>query len=412
MSPFVLKPMRSMVVGALMLTALMSRNADAQSPTPENTVITNMATVNFTDANNNTYTPVTASVSVTVGFVSGIDLNGSASATPATGSTGNSLSFAIQNLGNGTDQFSVAQSISNSGVITITGYVVNSVSHASISALNTALASTNVAQNASLTVQVVYSVSPTTGGAPTALTLTATSVRGSAATDSFLTDIAPPGVYSVAVSPDGGQNLSHLPSNGTNFSFTFAVTNNANGTDGFALAASTTGSAITILSVNGVSGSTTSISGLASGASQNIIVAYSIGNVAAGSTDNLRLTATSTLDNTKSDNGTADVTVIRAALSMSKAAYRDNQSVLIGAGDLVLPGEYIQYKVTVTNNGAAPASAVRVDDTMADEVTFVSVAGDASGWTLSQTSGVVAADLAGTLAPSAARFFWIRVQVK
>ena len=39
----------------------------AKAQTPEGTVITNTATVTFTDANANTYSPVVASASVTVG---------------------------------------------------------------------------------------------------------------------------------------------------------------------------------------------------------------------------------------------------------------------------------------------------------------------------------------------------------
>ena len=42
--------------------------------TPEGTVITNTATVSFTDANTNTYSTVQASVNVTVGFEAGIDV--------------------------------------------------------------------------------------------------------------------------------------------------------------------------------------------------------------------------------------------------------------------------------------------------------------------------------------------------
>src|SRR3954464_15670643 len=84
----------------------------AQSPTPEGTVISNTATVSFTDANNNTYTNVTATVTVTVGFVAGIDVAGAASVTPASPSTGNLLTFTVQNMGNGTDHVVLAENIS------------------------------------------------------------------------------------------------------------------------------------------------------------------------------------------------------------------------------------------------------------------------------------------------------------
>ncbi|HLG05379.1 MAG TPA: hypothetical protein VI383_04445, partial [Gemmatimonadales bacterium] len=61
--------------------------AAVRAQTPEGTVITNTATVSFTDANGNSYTPVSASVNVTVAFQAGIDLTGSASVAPASPST-------------------------------------------------------------------------------------------------------------------------------------------------------------------------------------------------------------------------------------------------------------------------------------------------------------------------------------
>ena len=395
---------------ALMLAAFASRGAFAQ--TPEGTVITNTASVSFTDANTNTYTAATASVNVTVGFLAGIDISGSASAGPASPSSGNTLSFPIQNIGNGTDQFQIGTpGISVAGVITIMSYNIGATNYATLALLNTALASTNVTMGNSVTVIVNYDVAAGKGGVATVLTLTAASNRTPATTDSFATTITPSQTYAVAVSPDGGQSLTKLPSNGTNYSFTFTVTNNGNGTDGFTLVASHPNSAITIVSVNGVAGSSTSISGVAAGAAPTIAVVYSVNNVAAGSTDNVVLTATSTGNVGVSDAGFADLTVIRPALSMAKAAYRDNQSTLLGVGDVVLPGEYIQYKITVSNGGAAAASVVHIDDLLPTEVTYQSATGDLAGWTFANTGNDVDADLTGTLAPSASRFIWIRVRI-
>jgi uncharacterized repeat protein (TIGR01451 family) len=395
---------------AIVLAAFASRGAFAQ--TPEGTVITNTASVSYTDANTNTYSAVTASVNVTVGFLAGVDVTGSATAGPASPSTANTLSFPIQNLGNGTDQFQIATpSISVGGVITIAGYVYNATNYATLALLNAALASANVTQGSSITVQVNYDVAPNKGGVATVLTVTAASQRTPASTDAFATTITPAQTYAVAVTPDGGQNITQLPSNGTNYSFTFTVTNNGNGLDNFNLVASNTGSAITIVSVNGVAGSSTTISGITAGAAPTIAVVYSVGNVAAGTTDNVKLTATSVGDPTKTDDGTADLTVIRPALSMAKAAYRDNQTTLLGGSDVVLPGEFIQYKITVTNNGGAPASAVHIDDNLPTEVTYQSAAGDLAGWTISNTGNDVDADLTGTLAAGASRFIWIRVRI-
>jgi uncharacterized repeat protein (TIGR01451 family) len=394
---------------ALVLAVFASRGVIAQ--TPEGTVITNTATVSFTDANTNTYSAVNASVSVTVGFLAGVDATGSATAGPASPSTANTLSFPIQNIGNGTDQFQVSQNISVAGVITVTGYVYNATNYATLALLNTALSAANVTQGSSITVQVRYDVAAGKGGVATVLTLTGASQRTPATTDAFATTITPAQTFAVAVTPDGGQSLTHLPSNGTNYTFNFTVTNNGNGTDGFNLVASHPGTAVTIVSVNGVAGSSTSIAGVAAGAASTIPVVYSVGNVAAGTTDNVVLTATSAGSGAVSDAGTADLTVIRAALSMAKAAYRDNQTTLLGVGDVVLPGEYIQYKITVTNNGAAAASVVHIDDNLPAQVTYQSAAGDLAGWTFANTGNDVDADLSGTLAAGASRFIWIRVRI-
>src|SRR5690348_3357675 len=124
------------VVMALAIMALAAPTLRAQSPTPEGTVITNTATVSFTDANGNTYSAVNASVSVTVGFVAGVDVAGAASVTPASPSSNNSLTFTIQNMGNGTDHVQVAENISVASVISVTSYVFNATSYASIAALN------------------------------------------------------------------------------------------------------------------------------------------------------------------------------------------------------------------------------------------------------------------------------------
>jgi uncharacterized repeat protein (TIGR01451 family) len=400
--------------GAVALMAMLTFGAPqllAQSPTPEGTVITNTATVSFTDANGNTYSAVNASVSVTVGFVAGVNVSGAATATPASPSSNDALTFTIQNIGNGTDHYQVAENISVAGVITVASYGFNSSTYASLAALNTALASANVTQGSSITVQVNYNVAANKGGVATNYTLTATSGRDNTVNANKVTVITPTQTYAVAVSPHGGQNLQQLPSNGTNYTFTFSVTNNGNGSDNFNLVASNSGSAITVVSVNGVAGTSTSVT-IAAATSMNINVVYSVGNVAAGTTDNLQLRATSAGDNTKTDQGYADLTVVRPAIAVTKAAYRDNQTTLIGPTDTVLPSEAIQFKITVSNSGASPAASVQIADAIPAQMTFLSATGDLAGWTISNTGNNVTASLSGTLASGASRYIWVRAQVK
>ncbi len=394
---------------AVLLAAIATAPANAQ--TPEGTVIRNIATVSFTDANGNTYASVADTVDVTVGFVAGVDvIAAAASVGPASPSTADTLSFQISNVGNGTDSLTMSQNISVGGIISVTGYRYNGTTYASLAALNSALAGAAVAQGASITIKVVYNVVAGTGGLSTVYTLTATSRRNSGVSDSDATTVAPNLTTSVAVTPDGGQNLQRVPSNGTNYTFTFTVTNNASGPDGFDLLASHPGVAITIVSVNGVAGDSARITGVAAGASQNINVVYSIGNVAGGTVDTLVLKGRSVANSATSDNGFADMTVIRPALTIAKVAYRDDQSTLIGVGTVV-PGEFIQYRVAVTNSGAAPASVVHIDDLLPAQLTFASATGDAAGWTFSNSGNDLDADLSGTLAVGATRYFWVRASV-
>lgn len=397
---------------ALTAAVLVLAASPASAQTPEGTVITNVATVSWTDANSNSYTPVSGSVNVTVGFAAGVDvIAGAASVNPASPSTADTLTFTVANIGNGTDSVTISESVSVSGVITVTGYRVGATTYGSLAALNTALAGTAIAQGGTITVKVVYDVPSAQGGVSTVYTMTAASRRTPATTDAGATTITPGESFAVAVTPDGSQALQRLPSNGTNYSVTFAVQNNGNGPEDFDLLASSPGSAvITIVSVNGVAGDSTRISNLAAGASQSIAVVYSVANVAAGSTDTLYLRARSVASPATLDDGYADLTVIRPALAISKQAYRDDQSTLIGAGTVV-PGEFIQYRVTVTNSGSAAAASVHVDDLLPGELTFASASGDAAGWTFNNSGNDVNADLSGTLAVGASRYFWIRAQV-
>lgn len=404
--------LRRLALAGMMLAGF-AGSATAQSPTPEGTVITNTATATWTDANGNTYTPATASASVTVGFLAGPDVTSPVSVTPASPSTGNELPFTITNSGNGVDSVSVSPTV-GSGV-TITGYKVGSITYTTLAEVNEALAGTAIPAGGSVTVTIIYTVAPGQGGQTIPASLTATSRRTPSTTDSSTTNIIPTVSAGVNVTPDNGA-VSRLPSNGTQYTATYTIENTGNRSDTYSLAAlANPGSAVTIVSVNGTAGSSGSIT-VAPGASTTVNVVYTVGDVAAGTTDDLRLTATSGNNAATSDVGNYVVTVIRAAITMTKEVFRDNQTTAIGASDRVLPGEYIQYRITVTNAGGAAAiltgSGYGISDPLPSQVTYVSSAGDAAGWTLSESSGTVSATLTGTLAPAASRYFWIRVRVK
>jgi uncharacterized repeat protein (TIGR01451 family) len=379
---------------------------DAQ--TPENTVITNTAIVTFTDANDNTYAPDSASASVTVGFVAGVDVTGNATATPAPGSSGNSLTYSVQNLGNGTDAMVINVSLSTTGIVTVTGYVYDGTTYATLALLNGAIAADSLVQDTTITVDVEYDVASGTGGQPVDMTFTATSGRDGTKSDAVTTTITPSESIALAVTPDSNQTADRLPSNGTQYTGTFTVTNNGDGPETFDLVGSTSPSgAITVVSVNG---GTSSIA-LAAGASQDVDVVYTIGDVAAGVVDTLILTATAQTAPNPTDRGHLTFRVVRPLVSIAKAVFmNDSVTALVSPPDSVVPNDSIWYKITVTNSGTASADSVHIDDNLPAELTYLSANGDAAGWTISNSGNDVDAYLLG-LAPGASRYIWIRARV-
>lgn len=415
-----IKTLRRVALAGLLLAPFAAMPAHAQSPTPEGTTITNTASATWTDANGNTYSPATASVSVLVGFKAGPDVQSPVSVSSPSPSTANELPFTIVNTGNGID--SVTASATAAAGVTITGYKIGSTTYPTLAALNAALATTPISAAGSVTVTVVYTVAPGQGGQTIPVSLTATSRRTPAApgaTDTSTTNVLPAVAAAVVVTPDGG-TVDRLPSGTgpTTYTETFTVQNTGNRDDTFTLSASA-GTILSIVSVNGTAGSGGSIA-IAAGGTATVDVIYTVSNsAAAGATESLVLSATSTNDATKNDPGNRVVRVIRAAISMTKEVFQDNQTTAIGgplSSDRVLPGQYIQYKVTVTNTGGAAATLTGtgfgITDALPSQVTYVSTSSDAAGWTIGESGGTVSAALTGTLAPGASRFFWIRVQVK
>lgn len=401
---------RVVLAGLLMAPFAIPGHARAQTPTPEGTVITNTATASWTDANSNTYTAVTASASVTVGFLAGPDVSSPPTVTPASPSTGNELTFTVTNTGNGVDSVTSAFTVGTG--VTVTGYKIGATTYATLAELNAALAATPITAGSSVNVVVVYTVAPGRGGQTTPVTMTATSRRTPASSDASTTNVIPPVAASVVVTPDGGTR-QRLPSNGTQYTETFTVQNTGNASDNFTLLGTLGGGGtVSIVSVNGVAGTGSSVT-IGAGASVTVDVVYTVANGAvAGASETVTLKATSANNASINDTGFITVVVIRAALTMTKQAYRDNQTTAITAADRVLPGEFIQYKVTVTNSGGAAASTVSVSDPLPSEVVYTSSSGDAAGWTIGESSGTISASLTGTLAASASRFFWIRVKIK
>lgn len=401
------------VLAVLAVATVATRTgAVAQTPTPEGTRIRNIATVTFTDANSNAYLAVADTVDVMVGFAAGVDATGAASAAPDPGAT-DTLTFTITNIGNGTDIVSVSGAISLVGLMTVTGYSYNGTVYPDLAALNLALSGDSIPAGGAITVLVLYDVAAGAGGASADYTLTATSGRSGTTSDAQTTTVAPTETLGVAVTPDSPPELQQLPTGSAPaYQFTFTVTNSGNGAEDFNLVASNPGTAITIVSVNGVSGTTATLSGLAAGASAPVVVTYTIAAAAAaGTADTVYLSATTQSPPATSDNGFVPVKVIKAALTMLKQAWLGDRSGAI-TGD-VLPGDFIEYRVEVTNSGEAAAANVVVTDALPGPVAFVATDDPGGSWaTISEAGGTVTATLAGSLAPGASAYFWIRVQVR
>ena len=409
-----MKPRLQSLIRTLALAGAVAALAatTARAQTAEGTVITNTATVSFTDANSNTYSSVSDNVSITVGFQAGIDvIAASASVTPASPSTADTIAFDVANIGNGADTVTVSESISVGGIMTVTGYRYSGTTYGSLAALNSALA--EMAQDDTITVQVIYDVASGQGGQSTVYTMTATSRRDGGTSDNDVTTITPSETIAVAVTPDGSQNVQQLPSNGTNYTFTFTVQNNGNGPEDFDLLASSPGSAvITIVSVNAVAGDSTQIN-LAASASTTIDVVYSVASVAAGSTDTLNLRARSVTTPATLNDGYADLTVIRPSVTVTKEAFTD-AGLTTAVSGTVLPGQSIWYKVTVSNSsGTAAATTIDVDDDLPSEVSYVTHGDDSSGWTITKLNGPpehIDATLP-SLAAGSSVYFWIEVTI-
>ena len=386
----------------------------AYGQTAEGTDIVNTATVSFSDANSNTYSTVDGVATVTVGHVAGIDVvAGAATATPLVNSTGNTMTFTVNNVGNGVDTLSVSQTNSDPSVLTVDQFTYNSINYANITLLNAALADSTVVAGGSVVITVEYSIADNTGGEPSTYELTGTSIRDGSATDPDNTVVTPSLTGSVVTLPDGAQTLSHLPNTGTvpTYTFTFTVDNQQTGQDDFDLLVTKTGSgAITIVSVNAFAGDSTRVTlGPGSGPT-NFDVIYSVAG-SAGTVDTLFLEARSVANGATTDSGYADMTIIEADLGITKVAYLTDKVTPIGAS-LVLPGDFIEYKVTVTNNGTAQAASVVVTDNLPATLTYISRSNDVGTWDVTGSGNNRTFTLnPGTLNTATSVSFFIRAQV-
>ena len=277
--------------------------------------------------------------------------------------TGYTQSFTVQNLSNVSDSYDLLTSARPGTALTITSITGTGVTQGS-NPDSARLAA--IAANATATVTVHYSIGSGAVSPTDTLFFTARSVASPSysATGRLTVTVLGQGV---AVAPHA-TTASQLPSNGTNYTVTFTVQNGGNSIDGYdLLTKKRPGTVLTTVTMAGTGVTQGSnpdsarLSNLAGGALDTVRVTYSVGNVAAGTTDTLSLTARSVTTPTISDSGRLTLTVVRPSLTMGKT---------VSPSGTLPPGTLLSYTHTVTNGGTSHAAGVALVDTLAPAVQF------------------------------------------
>jgi uncharacterized repeat protein (TIGR01451 family) len=161
--------------------------------------------------------------------------------------------------------------------------------------------------------------------------------------------------------------VSHLPSNGTNYTASFTVSNTGNAFDSYDLLATTPLTPITVITMagsgvtQGANPDSARVASVAPAGSSVITVTYSVGTAAAGATDTLILRARSVGSPAVYAEGREELTVVRPGISVLKD---------VTPGGTRPPGTDLTYGVNLTNFGSAAAAGVAVVDTLSSNLMF------------------------------------------
>lgn len=384
-------------------------NAESQTPTPEGTTIESQATATFTDANDNTYDEVSDTHTFTVGHEAALTVTSPATVSPEAPSTGNQLDFEVANDGNGPDSVLVDPTV-DSG-ITITGFDVGAESGLSESELNDYLADEEIASGDDLTITVNYDVDEELAGDEADLSVELTSRRDGSVSSQSTTSVEPPFNFDITVSDVTGDQDRLPTASASSYTHEFDVSNESGTSATFDLDVEPSSSGVlSVVSVDGSTGSTTQIE-LDSEESRQIEVEYEVEDVDRGATSDLELTATQDTDSEVTDSASPTITVIRPELSVTKEAFRDDQTTSISESDEVQPEEVFWYRVTISNDGDSDAEDVEVVDELSEYLNYQDHEADESGWTISVDGQEITAVLDEPLEEGVSRYFWIQVEV-
>ncbi len=423
MSSKALRAARTLILAGL-AAAFAATTAEAQ--TAEGDTIRNIATATFTDANSNAYAAVADTVDIIVGFQEGISVTPDGGVvTPASPTTGATIAFTVENVGNGVDSVTVSEVLTDgSSAVTVTNYNWNSTDYGTIALLNAALSLHELAMGDTEVITITYDVAAAKGGETANYELTATSVRVGTESDPGDYDINIGETFGVSVVEQGSSldttTANLLPGNGQ--TVVFEVTNTGNGTENFDLLTSQIPG--TMLSVTGMAGALVSqggdpdsarITGLGPSTTTTVTVTFNVADLAAGTVDSLFILVRSVAQPATNAEGAYIVTLVKPSLTILKEAFTDAGLTAPVAGD-VLPGQSIWYKITVSNAaGTAAAESIDIDDDLPTEVTYVGNGDDGNpNWTIGGTGGPpwthIDAQLT-TLGAGASAYFWISVTI-
>ena len=174
-------------------------------------------------------------------------------------------------------------------------------------------------------------------------------------------------VYGVSVSPHSS-SVSRLPSNGTNYTVAFTVSNTGNGSTSYDLLTSKRpGTALTTISITGTgvtqggNPDSARMANVVNGTPIVATVTYSVGNVAAGVIDTLVFKARAVGSAATIDTGKLAVTVVRPSIGVVKG---------VNPSGTLSPGTDLTYTITLTNSGTENAVTVVHVDSLPSQVGF------------------------------------------
>jgi hypothetical protein len=175
------------------------------------------------------------------------------------------------------------------------------------------------------------------------------------------------GVFSVDVWPDTTRD-SRLPSNGSNYTVDFTVSNLGSTADDYdLLTAASPGTALTVVSISGpavtqgANPDSARLTNLTASGSAVVTVTYSAGLAPVGTIDTLSFVARSVTSPAQSDDGLLIFTVIRPNITISK---------VVNPNGTQAPGTDLTYTSTLTNAGTEEAVGVASVSSIAPETQF------------------------------------------